>query len=241
MPHAEACPAPARPERGDARAPARAARRLSRLVRALHERGPTQTKHAARGAGGAASPSHASTAAAPWGTGTSSSTDDRACLAARALSLMLCDEPTAARCRAKALHRGAAAALWQCAVSVASSAPRPPPTALDGAGPRDRLAHAVTTALGDLLVFRGDDAVGAAALLIALDPRYAVWSSATVHASRPLRVVAAGIYLMWRNITSGGSCLGVTVGCPSPVGCQSSRRLPAAACLIVAFVSQWPV
>ena len=92
----------------------------------------------------------------------------------------------------------------------------PPPTALADTGARDRLAHAVATALGDLLVFRGDDAVAAAALLVALDPRTAAWSGATVHASRPLRVAAAGTYMLVRISASICSCLGVTAAGPPP-------------------------
>ena len=83
---------------------------------------------------------------------------------------------------------------------------------LDGAGARDRLAHAVATALGDLFVYRGDDAVAAAVLLVALDPRGAAWYGAMVHGSRPLRVASAGSYLMTRVMYCSCSCLGVSAG-----------------------------
>ena len=90
---------------------------------------------------------------------------------------------------------------------------------LDGAGARDRLAYAVATALGDLFVYRGDDAVAAAVLLVALDPRVAAWSGATVHAARPLRVAAAGLYLLARVMNCSCSCLGVT---PPPLPAASA-------------------
>ena len=67
----------------------------------------------------------------------------------------------------------------------------------------------MATALGDLLVFRGDDAVAAAALLVALDPRGAAWYGAMLQATRPLRVAAAGDYLFSRVSNSIASCLGV--------------------------------
>ena len=110
--------------------------------------------------------------------------------------------------RAQALRHGMAAALWQHAVRGIS--PLSSPT--DGAGARDRLAHAMATALGDLFVYRGDDAVAAAVLLVALDPRGAAWYGATVHGSRPLRVAAAGSYLGMRVVFCSGSCLGVSAG-----------------------------
>ena len=124
----------------------------------------------------------------------------------------------------QALQHGAAAALWQRALRGTASLhlqtlppapPSPSSSQLDGAGARDRLAHAVATALGDLLVFRGDDAVGAAALLVARDPRSAAWYGATVQASRPLRVAAAGDYLLFRVLTSSASCLGVRPPAPA--------------------------
>ena len=122
----------------------------------------------------------------------------------------------------QALQHGAAAALWQRALRGTAPPPLqtpPPPSSssqLDGAGARNRLAHAVATALGDLLVNRGDDAVGAAALLVARDPRSAAWFGATVQASRPLRVAAAGDYLLSRVMTSSASCLGVRPPAPRP-------------------------
>ena len=121
--------------------------------------------------------------------------------------------PPGRRPRAQALHNGAAGALWQRALRGITPPPPPPPltppSLLDGAGARDVLAYAVATALGDLLMFRGDDAVAAAALLVAQDPRSATWYGAMVQASRPLRVAAAGEYLLFRVCTASGSCLGV--------------------------------
>ena len=67
--------------------------------------------------------------------------------------------------RAQALRHGAGAALWQRALGDLAPA-------ADGAGARDSLVCAVAMALGDLPVRRGDDAVAAAALLVALDPRW---------------------------------------------------------------------
>jgi hypothetical protein len=109
---------------------------------------------------------------------------------------------------AQALRHGAAAALWQRALD--GIAPPSPPS-VSGEAARDRLAYAVATALGDLFVFRGDDDVAAATLLVALDPRTAAGSGATVHASRPLRVAAIGFYLLWRVAQCARSCLGVRV------------------------------
>ena len=123
------------------------------------------------------------------------------------------------RGRAQALRHGVAAALWEHAVRGIS--PPSPPSPADGAGARDRLAHAVATALGDLFVQRGDDTVAAAVLLIALDARGVAWYSATAHGSRPLRVVAAGAYLLQRILFCSFSCLGVSAG-----GGPSARRYP---------------
>ena len=88
-----ACPAPAHPERGARGAPARgrAARRLRRL--AQHGLTQTERSHAHDGAAASAAPT---LTLEPQGAGP----EHRACLAARALSQMLCDEPHAARCRA---------------------------------------------------------------------------------------------------------------------------------------------
>ena len=105
---------------------------------------------------------------------------------------------------AQALRHGAAAALWQRALD--GIAPPSPPS-VSGEAARDRLAYAVATALGDLFVFRGDDDVAAATLLVALDPRGGAWHAATVHASRPLRVAAAGTYLINRQwLVAASSC-----------------------------------
>ena len=93
-----------------------------------------------------------------------------------------------------------------------------------GAGARDRLAYAVATALGDLFVYRGDDAVAAAVLLVALDARGAAWCGATVHGSRPLRVAAAAGYLVERIMFCSCSCVGVSAGGgpahPPPASCR---------------------
>ena len=266
MPCAAACPA--RPERAGASARARAARRLRRLARGLT---PHRAAGAGAGAGAAEMHNMSPCAAAPWDT-RAAGPADATCLAARALSQMLCDEPNAAHCRAtvrrnarrrlvvaaaaapcrprrrklearsdsarpthrrrapsppctQALQHGAAAALWQRALRGTAPPPlqTPPPappsspsSQLDGAGARDGLAHAVATALGDLLANRGDDAVGAAALLVARDPRIAAWYGATVQASRPLRVAAAGDYLLSRVNLSSASCLGVRPPAPRP-------------------------
>ena len=101
--------------------------------------------------------------------------------------------------------------------------PSSPPSSTDGAGAgaRDRLAYAVATALGDLFVFRGDDAVAAAVLVFALDARGAAWYGATVRGSRPLRVAAAGSYLLQRIVFCSCSCLGVSAD-----GGPSARRYP---------------
>ena len=129
--------------------------------------------------------------------------------------------------RAQALRHGVAAALWEHAVRGIS--PPSPPCPADGAGARDRLAHAVATVLGDLFVFRGDDTVAAAVLLFALDARGLAWFSATVHGSRPLRVAAAGMYLLQRILFCSFSCLGVSAGggpLHPPLGCGApSTRL----------------
>ena len=128
--------------------------------------------------------------------------------------------------RAQALRHGAVAALWQRALSDIT----PPPMSLDGAGARDRLAYAVATALGDLFVYRGDDAVAAAVLLVALDPRGAAWCGATVHGSRPLRVAAAAGYLVERIMFCSCSCVGVSAGGgpahPPPASCPRPRCSP---------------
>ena len=135
------------------------------------------------------------------------------------------DRRRAAPCT-QALQHGAAAALWQRALRgtapppLQTPPPAPPPPSpssqLDGAGARDGLAHAVATALGDLLANRGDDAVCAAALLVARDLRSAAWYGATVQASRPLRVAAAGDYLLFRVFLASASCLGVRPPAPHP-------------------------
>ena len=111
----------------------------------------------------------------------------------------------------QALRQGAAAALWQHALGdIGTEASAAPVPAEGGGGARDRLACAVATALGDLLVYRGDDAVAAAAMLVARDARSREWFGAMVHASRPLRTAAAAGYLMIRCVHSSCSCVGVS-------------------------------
>ena len=112
----------------------------------------------------------------------------------------------------QALQRGAGVALWLRAVYGIEQRAAP----VEPNDARDRLAHAVATALGDLLAYRGDDAVCAAALLVARDPRSAAWYGATMQASRPLRVAAAGDYLLSRVYHSSASCLGVRPPAPRP-------------------------
>jgi hypothetical protein len=135
---------------------------------------------------------------------------------------------------AQALRQGAATALWQCALSdrdpaVATSTPvlppPPPAPAERAAGARDRLACAVATALGDLLVYRGDDAVAAAAMLVARDERLADWAGAMAQASRPLRVMSAAGYLAFRCASSSCSCLGVSMHCTVPAAAALCSRL----------------
>ena len=116
------------------------------------------------------------------------------------------------RPRPQALHHGAAAALWQSALRLEGIPP--PPLALPSLGAaaslrRDGLACALATALGDLFVNRGDDAVGVTALLVVTDVQYAAWYGAQVHASRPPSVAAVAGYLNWRIVASICSCLGV--------------------------------
>ena len=141
---------------------------------------------------------------------------------ARVLVLSSEGSPTSPR-GAQALRHGAAVALWQLAlgdvtVKVPEAAPLGlVPVSAGGAGARDRLACAVATALGDLLVYRGDDAVAAAAMLIVLDGRRVDWAGAMVHVSRPMRVVSAAMYLLNRLLHSSCSCLGVSASPARPV------------------------
>ena len=120
---------------------------------------------------------------------------------------------------AQALEHGAPALLWRCALDGVAG-----PEA-GGAGARDELAHAVATALGDLLAYRGGDAVFVAAQHVALGGQCAAWYSATVHASRPLRVAAAAHYCLHYCMFSAGACLGVRALPPlSPMPLE--RQLP---------------
>ena len=76
---------------------------------------------------------------------------------------------------------------------------------------RDRIACAVTTALGDLLSTYGNDDVAAAALMVARAPRFNEWFCSMVHESRHLRVASAAGYLLFGSVVlSLGSCLGVS-------------------------------
>ena len=113
--------------------------------------------------------------------------------------------PTSCRPRAcaQALERGAPALLWRRALDGLAE-----PTA-GGAGARDRLAHAVSMALGDLFAFRAGDEMFVAAQHVALHRQAPAWYSAMVHASRPLRVATAAQYCMSRCLSSAGACLGV--------------------------------
>ena len=97
-----ACPEPGRPGRDLGPARRRAARRLRGLARhmlAQTERSlATGKRQEAYYEIGAAAPQSLALSAAPSPRVTQR--DDRRCLAARALSETLCDEPNAARCRA---------------------------------------------------------------------------------------------------------------------------------------------
>ena len=128
--------------------------------------------------------------------------------------------------RAQALHHGAAAALWERALGLGITAvPSSPPSPLDGVGVEDRLAYVAAMALGDLFVFRGDDTVAAAVLLVALDQRGVARSGALLHASRPLRLAAAWAYLLSRLMYSSCSSLGVIDGGPPPPKAACDRTL----------------
>ena len=108
------------------------------------------------------------------------------------------------RFASQALGHGAAAALWQRALRDTA---RPP--GAEGGRAGDELALALATAMGDLFVYRGDDAVGGAALRVGADQRFAAWFTAMAQASRPPRVTAAAMHLFDRCMFSVGSCLGV--------------------------------
>ena len=212
MPRAAPRPASARPERGDAPAPTRAARRLRRLASALHGRGPTQTErsHAAAASQTYASLSAAPTLlslpaavtpawrAAPWGAGP----DDRACLAARALSQMLCDEPTAARCRAK-VRRGP---------------PRPWLGFALQATPRARPSlHAYIAQVPSVPRLPRPRRRCTAARLLRCGS--APWAAACrTHRRRhwPTRARATGLRMRWRRPWATCSCIAATTPWPRP-------------------------
>ena len=92
---------------------------------------------------------------------------------------------------------------------------------------RDRIACAVTTALGDLLSAYGNDDVAAAALMVARAPRFNEWFCSMVHESRHLRVASAAGYLLFGGVvTSLGSCLGVSApNARSDVLANAHRRV----------------
>ena len=124
-PSAAACPAPACPAHGNGSA----ARRLRCLASALHschgqglptDSPPRPNEVRSQPAAASRTPTTPWTAA-PWGAGP----DDRPCLAARALSQMLCDEPNAARCRST-VRRGCGAVRAWLAFAIAMAAAAPP-------------------------------------------------------------------------------------------------------------------
>ena len=134
------------------------------------------------------------------------------CLALETLSETLADEPNAGAARGQALRHGAGAVLWQRALEGVA----PASAAAGGAGARDRLTHALATALGDLFANRGDSHLFAATLRVGLHGRFAAWLGAVVHADRPLRVAAAGCYMWIRLAFAVGSAFGVGVTPPPP-------------------------
>ena len=85
----------------------------------------------------------------------------------------------------------------------------------------------MATALGDLFAYRAGDAVFVAAQHVALGGQWAAWYSATVHASRPLRVAAAAQYCMERCMYSAGACLGVRA---PPLPFLAAAQAPAPNC-----------
>ena len=105
-----------------------------------------------------------------------------------------------AACLAQALGNNVAAVLWRRALRD---------TGVSAAG--DELALALATAIGDLLVYRGDDAVGRAALRVGTDERLPAWLIAMWQPTRQPRATAAAYYLVGRCLTSACSCLGVRV------------------------------
>ena len=84
------------------------------------------------------------------------------------------------------------------------------PPSSGGVEARERLACVLATSLADLLAYRGDDELAAAALRIVFDPRLAAWHDAlAVDASRPPRVAAAAQVFAMRCLGCAGSGLGV--------------------------------
>ena len=111
----------------------------------------------------------------------------------------------------QAVRLGAPAMLWQRALHCGLA-----PPSSGGVEARERLACALATALRDLLAYRGDDALAAAALRIVFDSRLAAWHEAlAVGASRPPRVAAAVNFIAWRCACCAGSSLGVRASPPS--------------------------
>ena len=111
----------------------------------------------------------------------------------------------------QAVRLGAPAMLWQRALHCGLV-----PSSSGGGGARERLARLLATALADLLAFRGDDELAAAALRIVFDPRHAAWYDAlAADASRPPRVAAAAHFLAWHCACCAGSNLGVRASRPS--------------------------
>ena len=111
----------------------------------------------------------------------------------------------------QAVRLGAPAMLWQRALHCGLA-----PSSSGGVEARERLAYVLATALADLLAYRGDDELAAAALRIVFDPRLAAWHDAlAVDASRPPRVAAAAHFIAWRCVCSACSSLGVRASPPS--------------------------
>ena len=101
--------------------------------------------------------------------------------------------------------------LWQRALRCSLA-----PSSSGGVGARERLAYVLATALADLLAYRGDDELAAAALRIVFDPRLAAWHDAlAADPSRPPRVAAAAHLLTHRCVCCASSSLGVRANPPS--------------------------
>ena len=69
-------------------------------------------------------------------------------------------------------------------------------------------------------MYRGDNAVAAAAMLLALDPRIATWADTAVHPSRSPHVSTSAGYLIFRMVASCSSCLGVSPARPTTGPCS---------------------